>query len=226
MPPRKETELYAPVKAFLEAQGYAVKGEVQGCDLMAMRDGEVVVVELKAAFNLALVLQGVDRQKLTESVYLAVEAPGARSSGPRWTEIRHLCRRLGLGLLTVRFAPKGPQVEVHCDPEPYTPRKSPKKRTGLVREFARRSGDYNTGGSTQRPIVTAYREEALRVAAYLRQHGEAKVKAIRQETETPEAGAILQKDYYGWFERVTKGIYRLTPQGEEALVRYADVVAD
>lgn len=226
MPPRKETELYAPVKAFLEAQGYAVKGEVKGCDMVAMREDEMVVVELKAAFNLALLLQGVDRQKVTESVYLAVEAPGPRSSGPRWSEIRHLCRRLGLGLMTVRFMQKGPQVEVHCDPEVYTPRKSPKKRTGLVREFARRTGDYNTGGSTQRPIVTAYREEALRIAAYLRQCGEAKVKAIRLEADSPLAAAILQKNYYGWFERVSMGVYRLTPQGEEALQRYADVVAD
>jgi hypothetical protein len=29
-----ETDLYAPVKAFLEGQGYTVKGELQHCDLV------------------------------------------------------------------------------------------------------------------------------------------------------------------------------------------------
>ena len=30
-----EADLYAPVKAYLEAQGYEVKSEVRGCDLVA-----------------------------------------------------------------------------------------------------------------------------------------------------------------------------------------------
>jgi len=32
-----ETDLYPPVKAFLEGQGYDVKGEVQDCDVVAIR---------------------------------------------------------------------------------------------------------------------------------------------------------------------------------------------
>ena len=36
----RETELYAPVKAFLEAQGYAVKSGLAGCDLVAVRPGQ------------------------------------------------------------------------------------------------------------------------------------------------------------------------------------------
>jgi hypothetical protein len=35
-----ETELYLPVKRFLEAQGYAVKAEIGGCDVLAVRGGE------------------------------------------------------------------------------------------------------------------------------------------------------------------------------------------
>jgi hypothetical protein len=55
--PECETALYAPVKRFLEAQGFSVKGEVCGCDLVALRgDGPPVVVigELKLKFNLEL----------------------------------------------------------------------------------------------------------------------------------------------------------------------------
>lgn len=223
---RKESDLYAPVKEFLQAQGFAVKGEVNGCDLVAVRGDDLVVVELKAAFNLALVLQGIVRQKLTDSVYLAVEAPRTQRSGPRWSEVRELCRRLGLGLLAVTFMRKGPAVEVVCEPEPYLPRNAPKKRGLLLKEFGRRSGDHNTGGVTRRPIVTAYREEALYVAAFLKQQGPSAPKAARQATGSVKAGDILRDNVYGWFERVAKGVYRITPRGEEALQVYADVVEE
>ncbi len=61
-PARRETSLYVPVKRFLETLGFDVKGEVCGCDLVALRGEEppfVVVGELKLAFNLELVLQGL-----------------------------------------------------------------------------------------------------------------------------------------------------------------------
>ena len=52
----RETELYPPVKAFLEARGYAVKGEVAACDLVAVRGDEApVIAELKTSFTLGLV---------------------------------------------------------------------------------------------------------------------------------------------------------------------------
>ena len=44
----KEADLYLPLKRFLESQGYEVKGEVQDCDVLAVRGTEaLVVVELK-----------------------------------------------------------------------------------------------------------------------------------------------------------------------------------
>ena len=69
----RETELYAPVKAFLESQGYEVKAEVHDCDLVAIRgEEEPVIVELKTTLSLALLMQGVDRQAISDWVYLAV----------------------------------------------------------------------------------------------------------------------------------------------------------
>jgi hypothetical protein len=61
---RLETSLYGPVKHYLEMLGFTVKGEVCGCDLVALRGDEppmVVIGELKLSFNLDLVLQAVDR---------------------------------------------------------------------------------------------------------------------------------------------------------------------
>jgi Uncharacterized conserved protein len=37
---RPETSLYGPVKRYLETLGFTVKGEVCGCDLVAIRGDE------------------------------------------------------------------------------------------------------------------------------------------------------------------------------------------
>ncbi|MEC9047807.1 MAG: hypothetical protein VYA51_07320, partial [Planctomycetota bacterium] len=67
-----EADLYAPVKKFLEGQGYEVKGEIEDCDIVAVRaDESPVVVELKVQLNLALILQAVDRLAVSDSVYIA-----------------------------------------------------------------------------------------------------------------------------------------------------------
>ncbi|HYN48526.1 MAG TPA: DUF2161 family putative PD-(D/E)XK-type phosphodiesterase [Candidatus Nanopelagicales bacterium] len=210
----REVELYAPVKAFLEARGYNVKGEIAGCDLVAVRaDERPVIVELKLAFTLGLVLQGVDRLALADTVYLAVPAGAARRRG-----IRPLCRRLGLGLLAVH-APH-PRVEVLVDPGPYRPRHDRRRSARMLREHGLRRGDPTPGGANRAPIMTAYRQEALRVAAALRD-GPAAVAALRVAAEAPNAGPILARDVYGWFERVKRGTYRLRDEGVAALGVFA-----
>ncbi|MEO0362535.1 MAG: hypothetical protein AAF322_15555, partial [Pseudomonadota bacterium] len=99
----READLYPPLKAYLEAQGYEVKGEIGECDMLARRGEEPpVVVELKLSFSLSLVMQGVARQALFDHVYLAVPASGPRGWRLRYRDVVRLCRRLGLGLLAVR----------------------------------------------------------------------------------------------------------------------------
>ena len=222
----REEDLYAPVKAFLEGQGYAVKAEVRGCDLVARRGDEApVIVELKKAFNLALLLQGVDRLTMSEQVYLAFGAPARAATWRRDRKsVLKLCRRLGLGLLMVH-ADKD-LVEPLLDPLPYQPRPNRKRQTLLLKEFAQRVGDPNTGGQTRRPIVTAYRQNALRCAALLQGQGPTKAALIAGGYGVTTAAALLQRDVYGWFQRVERGIYDLSPKGREALVLYADVVRE
>ncbi len=222
----RETDLYPPVKAFLEAQGYAVKGEVDGCDLVAVRGDEPpVIVELKAGFLLPLVFQGIARQSLTDNVYLAVPPFSGRTTRRR--DALALCRRLGLGLLAVRLKP-APFVEALLDPAPYRPRKRPQRRVRLLREFQRRVGDPNQGGSSRRKIVTVYRQDALRCASYLDRNGPTKAAMVAHATGVARARAIMYADHYGWFERpagTALGVYGLTPKGRAALEEYADVVA-
>ena len=211
-----ETDLYAPVKAFLERQDYVVKAEVKGCDVVAMRGDEApVIVELKRGLTIALLLQGVDRQTVSDFVYVAVE----RKSGAAWARSMKgavkLCRRLGLGVLSVRL-PDG-TVEVHCDPAPYQPRKIAKRRSALLGEFHRREGDPNTGGQVGKKLMTAYRQDALKIAAHLKEEGQGRPAQLRDLLGVPKAAAILSDNHYGWFYRVERGVYALSDAGSSAV---------
>lgn len=205
------------MKALLEGQGYCVKGEVAGADLVACRDGEdPVIVELKTGFSLTLFHQAVARQALTDAVYVAVP----RGRGRGWERALKgnlaLCRRLGLGLILVRL-PDG-TVEIRLDPAPYAPRKSGVRRGRLLREFARREGDPNAGGTPARAgLVTAYRQDAIRVALWLARQGPARGADIARATGVARATRMMADDHYGWFERVERGVYALTPRGRAAL---------
>ncbi len=217
----RETDLYPPVKAFLERQGYDVKAEVGDCDVLAVRGNEdPVVVELKAGANLSLVLQGVDRQAVTDVVYLAL--PGTAVRGKRGYRFGKLCRRLGLGLLQVSL--DDGWVEALVDPVPYRPRKDKPRRNRLLREFQQRVGDPNTGG-TNGVRMTFYRQQALRCASELARSGPTKLRDLRTATGVARAGRILQHDVYGWFERETRGVYRLSPRGKAAVEAYSDALA-
>lgn len=206
--PTPETELYLPVKRLLEEQGYEVKGEIGGCDVVGVRGDEPpVIVELKRAFGLELVYQGLDRLAVTDAVYVAVGAWPTRVA-----ESRRLCRRVGLGLIVVADG----RAEVLEDPVPYRPRRDARRRGRLLREHARRVGDPATGGSTRVPIMTAYRQEAIRCARLLGE-GPLAVRELRAAGTVPNAGSILRADVYGWFERVARGTYALTPAGRAML---------
>ncbi|PZD94296.1 hypothetical protein DNH61_17960 [Paenibacillus sambharensis] len=227
---KHETELYTPVKAYYEKLGYEVKSEVLHCDLVAVKPGEeaTVIVEMKKTFNLALLLQGVERLRLTDRVMLAVERNRKKSGAvnQRFGDLTELCRLLGLGLMTVTFyKTKAPAVEVLCEPgDPPARGMRRKRQSRLLTEFRERSGDYNVGGSTGRKLVTSYREKALRCAWALHKEGELPPRRVRELSGSPQAARILLNDYYGWFERVDRGVYRLRPQGVQALIDYADVV--
>jgi len=224
-----ETELAAPVTAFLAGQGYEVKSEVGSCDLVAVRAGEPpVVVELKNRFSLDLLLQGVDRLSVSDAVYVAFPA---ESAGGAWKRRRRsvlkTCRRLGLGILVLRAQPGGGYAVLpELDPAPYRPRLDAGRRRRLLKEFANRVGDPNTAGSTRVKIVTAYRQDALRLAAALADGAAQPVAALRPLARSVPAARLLQQNVYGWFERERRGHYRLTPAGTAALATFAEVVRE
>ena len=212
-----ETALYLPVKRFLERLGFTVKGEVGGCDLVALNGDDpplVVIGELKLTFNLELVLQGVERAGACDEVWLAARMSARGKGRESDARYRNLCRRLGFGMLGVTSSGG---VEVLVQPATASPRRNPKKRSRLVSEHQRRKGDPVEGGSTRTPIMTAYRQQALACASALA-FGPRRVRDLRPEI--PDAPKILQHNFYGWFDRAERGIYTLTAAGHAALTRW------
>lgn len=214
-PALRETELYGPVKAFLEAAGYEVKAEIGPADVMGLRGGQdPVIVELKTAFSLQLFHQGLARLAVADQVYLAVPRGTGRRFQRALSENTKLARRLGLGLMTVRLSTG--LVEVHCDPGAYAPRKSKPRQAAMLREFSRRRGDPNLGGAAGKR-VTAYRQDAMVCAAYLAEHGPSKGAAIKAAKEITHATRIMRDNHYGWFEKLEPGLYTLSDAGRAAL---------
>ncbi|WP_170783804.1 DUF2161 domain-containing phosphodiesterase [Ruegeria lacuscaerulensis] len=215
----REQDLYPPIKALLERQGYTVKGEVGAADIVAVRAGEdPVIVELKLRFSLALFHQAIARLKVTDQVYIGVLKPKGRSARRALKDNLALCRRLGLGLITVR---SDGVVEVQCDPGPYAPRKDKARKTRLLREFDRLEGDPNAGGATRHGIVTAYRQDALKCAAHLAECGATKGAEVAKATGVAAATRLMRENHYGWFDKVEKGVYALTDAGQDGLKHWA-----
>ncbi|KAA8612298.1 DUF2161 domain-containing phosphodiesterase [Salipiger aestuarii] len=216
---KRESELYAPVKALLVTQGYAVKGEVGAADLVALRGDEPpVIVELKLRISLALFHQAVARLSLSGTVYIAVPKPAGRMARRGLKDNLALCRRLGLGFITV----KDGRAEVQCDPGPYAPRRNKARAARLLREFQRISGDPNDGGATRHGIVTGYRQDALRCAAWLAEHGPSRGRDVAVGAGVKPATTLMRDNHYGWFEKVATGVYALTEAGRAGLIHWAD----
>ena len=212
-----ETTLYPPVKAFLEGQGYEVKGEVGAADVVALRGDEPpVVVELKAGWALALFQQGIARQDVTPHVYLAVPAPQGRRALAGLKANLRLARRLGLGVLTVRA--RDGLVTVHCDPGPFRPRLLSRPRERLLREFVARRGDPAPGGATRAGLVTAYRQDCRLLARHLASEGACRGARVAAATGVARATTMMRDNHYGWFRKVATGTYELTEAGRAAIV--------
>ncbi|MEM7167054.1 MAG: DUF2161 family putative PD-(D/E)XK-type phosphodiesterase [Planctomycetota bacterium] len=218
----QETDLYPPVKRFLESQGYEVKGEVQDCDVLAVRGEEVpVVVELKLSLNLGVILQAVERLALTQNVYVGIPRSSGVLKRQRKPVIK-LLRMLGLGLLAIDPELRTGSVDVLLDPGEYKPRKSKARQQRLLGEFMKRVGDPNLGGAAMRKgIMTAYRQRTLAIGRFLDENGATKASLVAATLQEPKARDILYRNVYGWFERESLGVYNLSPRGREEIPQWS-----
>ncbi|MBO5330408.1 MAG: hypothetical protein J6A71_07850 [Anaerotignum sp.] len=222
----KETDLYEPIRAFLEEEGYQVQAEVKHCDIAAVKDGQLVIVELKKAFSLKLVYQGLERQSLTDQVFVAIPRPQKGAREKSWKDMLKLLKRLELGLLTVALDSPLRTVDVVLEPSDSLAWKNRKKREKLQAELENRQVDANVGGMTRRKIMTAFREKSIRLACLLEKEEQVSLASLRERSMEDYVG-ILSRNYDKWFKRVEKGVYALSEKGKEALENedYAKVVA-
>lgn len=219
----KETDLYPPIRDWLASQGYDVRAEVNHCDVTAVKGEDVVVVEIKRVLGVDLLLQAVERQTITDSVYLAVPGPIDLKRRGRWRKKIKLLRRLELGLVVVNLSPGSKTIQIVCQPEPYQRRKQKRKKRALLDEAAGRTGDRNLGGSVGVKLITAYRENAVLIASRLDRHGPMSAAQLKDMGTGPKTYSILYNNHYKWFRRVDRGLYDLTESGRECYKVYEEL---
>ncbi len=216
-----EADLYPPLKRALEGLGYTVKGEIEGCDVVALRSEDPpVIVELKLALNLKVVLQAVDRFAITDSVYVGIPT-GLGTWKRERKRILKLFRRLGLGLVVI--TPESGIVDFVLDPNPTRPRKDKRRAARLRHEFATRLGDTVPGGSASRgKRLTAFRQRSVRIALHLRAQGPTKASVVAAAVKDPKARDVMYRNVYGWFTAYGRGIYALSERGAAELVPWEE----
>jgi len=207
----KETDLYDPIRSLLSEQGFTVRGEVKDCDIAAVKDNTLWIVEMKLSANLTLIYQAMERQTATDWVFIAIPRPQSGKSS-NFAQLKRMLKKLNLGLITVALESPAKHAEIIIFPTGNAT-KTTKKSASVRREIAGRTSD-STGGSTKAKINTAYRERCVRIACLLEAHGPqsaanlTKVHGCQKDTYS-----ILRSNFYNWYDKVTKGQYTLSQAG-------------
>jgi hypothetical protein len=220
----READLHEPLAVYLQGQGYTVHAEVRNCDLVARKGEELLVVELKQRMSLALLVQATARKEITESVYVAVPVPPGRKTPPNFKGVKQLLRRLEIGCILVDRMKTKTRVRVVLHPLPFHERGKPSRRRAILREIDGRYGEFNRAGepvTTER--ITAYKQEALKIAALLEERDILSPRQLRGLGAGGKTQEILSANLYGWFDHPRRGAYRLNCAGREALQHYRRV---
>ncbi|MFA7075792.1 MAG: DUF2161 family putative PD-(D/E)XK-type phosphodiesterase [Candidatus Izemoplasmatales bacterium] len=212
-----ETDLYNPVKQFLEEQGYQVKAEIINVDVFAVKEEKTIAVELKTNVTLKLIYQAIDRQKLSDDVYIAVPKKAIEAHKKNMRDFLLLLKRLSVGLLVI----ESNKVEVLQNPIDYNFKQSinrnKRKRAKLINEFNNIGLNNNKGGSKGKRM-TFYRENVILIASLLFEKPGLSPKDIKKITKVDKTYSILQKNYYGWFEKKARASYALTDLGKSTIL--------
>ncbi|MBR5467966.1 MAG: hypothetical protein IKU80_01915 [Firmicutes bacterium] len=213
----QEKDLYDPVCRMLEEAGYEVKAEVKNCDIAAVMDGEITVVELKKAFNIKLVYQLLERQSFSKYVYAAIPRPKDGNNTSSFKSMIKLLKKIDCGLITVAMDSPVKTVDVILDPSGEKKITSHRKKKQVGNEFSARSGNLNVGGVNKTEIITAYRERSIEMLCLAEKHERISGAFLKELGYGQKEYSIFYKNYYGWFEKAEKGIYMLSEKGKEAL---------
>lgn len=221
----KETDLFLPVKSLFESLGYKISAEIKNLDIIALKENEVIIVELKVNFNLKLILQAIERQNITNKVYIAIPRPKNYNPNLKsFKEKENLLRRLKLGLIFVSLNIKKPYAQIVFEPALDESHYINKERKhSVMKELSSRNSNDNIGG-TKGKLITAYRENALLIVHELIKNTSMSVKELRIATGCEKVQTILYNNYYDWFKKVKRGVYELSEKGIKAYDDYKFII--
>ena len=206
----KESDMYAPIRDLLTSQGFTVRGEVKGCDITAVRDDALWIIEMKLHANITLIYQAMARQDATGWVFIAIPRPRNARDG-NFLKLKKLVKKLQLGLITVALDSPAKFAEIVVFPVGKEDKKN-KKTAAVKREIAGRTVD-STGGTAKTQINTAYRERCVRIACLLEARGALSPKELVKLGCEKDTARLLRVNTLGWFEKVAKGLYGLSAEG-------------
>jgi len=213
-PTYKETDLYDPIRNLLAEQGFTVRGEVKGCDIAAIKNEELWIVEMKLSMNIKLIFQAMERQTATDWVFIAIPRP-RQIRGGNYSQLLRLLKKLQLGLITVALDSPAKHAEIILFPSGKA-NKSTKKSNIVRKEIAGRTVD--TVGGSKGVVNTAYRERSVRIACLLEEHGNLSAKELTQiHGCEKDAYSILRVNHYNWYKNTARGRYELSVNGHTYL---------
>jgi len=209
-----EEELYLPIKKHFEKKGYKIKGEIKDCDIVGIKEETILIVELKRNFNLKLVYQAMERQKITELVYVAIPRPKSFKT-KKVNPMFELLKKLNIGLIVVSFGEKRTLVQIVSDPvlKNKNSKSNNFKKDDIIYEFNERKGDFNIGGKNKTKIVTAYREKSIEIACFLEIMEKSSGAKLKKLGCDKNSTSIMYNNFYGWFSKLSKGVYILSEKG-------------
>ena len=157
----RETDLFEPIAEWFRIQGFVVYSEVCGCDVVAVKDGEVHVCELKPHLNPTVIVQCLKRRKYTNHLYVAAR----KCEGNAVVLANHL----QIKVLEVR---ESGEIRAAHIPHDYIPPYPDRYgMDDMDRELRGRTGCYSPGGAVGGGGVTSWMEGQIKIAACIKQRG-------------------------------------------------------
>lgn len=207
---KKETDLFPHIKQYFEKEGYQVNAEVASFDVVLSKtideQIQVIIIECKLSFNISLVFQAMEAQRVADFVYMAVPVVPDK----KLHKIIHLAKNMGLGLILVAETGRPIIAVTEQDVEAYQAYRIKVKRDRIEKEISTRRFDKNIGGSTKTKILTAFKEKSVQIAIML-EDGEKNTTTLIKKYNCPkETTQILYTNRLGWFQRMGRASYKLT----------------
>lgn len=203
----KEFELFEPIRKLFSEMGYKVNAEVKDCDVTAVKEDELIIIELKKNLTVALLAQGLERQKTGAAVYIAVPKP-KKYSPKKFRNTLYVIKKLELGLIFVNLKGEYSYAEIVLSPQEFKPvGKRYTQRKSIIKEINGRTCELNVGGITGTKIATAFTEKCIHIACILKRYGALSPKQIKQLGGDANCAGILYRNAYKWFDHPDKGLY-------------------